>query len=328
MTTAAFNEFGHIPDIVCMDHYTMFAPNCIEWTGSLRKAQMEEAIEYTMLLKENTEPVRMWTWTQLCAEVWGRPPIPWGIDYQFWGQVMCGAKGMLWFVYGPGRENKFPAQIQKGEEIIRRLGPIRSLCYYGEPVNNVKTSDRRIIARSLVTEDTLIVIAINDNCSNTGLTFHSAFRISPVHTSLTVSLPSWITPETVAYVSKDGELRAANCSQNKGDISFGDVVFDEEPRIYLIGKKDIQPPQKVTGLNAVSMANNDVALTWKEPYDNYGIRGYTVYRNSRRIDDTPYPVYVASGKNQDDTVTFAVQPFDASGNRGPMSDPVTVRKAP
>lgn len=320
--SAGFNEYGPIADIACMDHYVMFAPNCIPWTGATRSAEMEEAIQYTDLLKQNTEPVRMSTWAQLAATVWGRQPLQWGVSYQFWAHVMGGAKGIYWFKYGPGFENKFTPQIQTGQRLVKQFEQVRNLCFYGEPLKNVTAVEERVKGRTLNSEHAVVAVVLNNNYEIGGLPMYTRYSLKPVESRVSVPVPAWVKVEQVTQITPDGPLPVDH-AESAGVISFN-VALNEDMGVFLIGEKDAAAPGKVSGLNAPMRSSDLLVLSWKAATDNFGVRGYTVYRDGEKLTDVFVPVALLRGVDAKPG-SYAVEPFDAAGNRGERTEAIQVQ---
>lgn len=321
-TNAGFNEYGNIPDIACMDHYVMFAPNVLPGSGIFHTPVMEEAVDYTALLKQNTEPQRMWTWAQLAASVWSRQPLIWGSNYQFWAHVMCGAKGILWFKYGPEFENKYTPQILGGQRLIKTFEQIRTLCFYGESLNNLHAENEKAIGRTLNGEDAVVAIALDNNYEVGGIPLQPRYTIFPLKTRLSVPVPAWVPVEQVMQVTEDG-MTPVEHQLTAGVVSF-EVSLEENMGVFLIGKKDTVPPGPVVGLNAPLREEKKLALSWEDAADNYGVRGYTVYRGEEKVTDVYTPVALLRDE-QAQAGSYTVEPFDAAGNRGPRSEAVQVQ---
>ncbi len=323
MTTAGYNDYGHIPDIVCMDHYVFFAPNNIPRTGITRFAELEEALEFTDLLKENTEPVRMWVWPQLAAPVWNRQPYPWGVNYQFWAHVKGGAKGLLWFKYGAGYETheEYAAPTAEAEKLVRQFNLIRSLCFYGEPLRSVKSDNEHLLARALISEDALVVIVLNNNYETDGVPFAAEYALHPTAGSVTVPLPHWIAPEQVSRVTDEGiEPAAYQMEENGLRIP---VEMHKESMVFLIGSQDTNPPAQVTGVTLAALDEKGAVLSWAMPFDNYGVKGYAVYRDSEKIADVRHPIYTAT-RDVSNAGNYTIRAYDGANNLGDASAAVAV----
>ena len=323
MTTAGYNDYGHIPDIICMDHYVFFAPNNIPRTGVTRFAALKEALEFTDLLKENTEPVRMWVWPQLAAPVWNRQPYPWGVNYQFWAHVKGGAKGLLWFKYGADYETheEYAAPTAEAVRLVRQLNQIRSLCFYGEPHRIVESDNEHLLGRALVSKDAAVVIVLNNNYETGGVPFAAEYTLHPATGTVTVSMPHWIPVEQVLQITPDGPEEVAYEKQD--DTVHIRVDMHKDSRVFLVGRHDTSPPEQVTGFNLAAVEDTGAVLSWAVPFDNYGVKGYALYRDEESVAKVTSPIYTVPRAPENEG-NYTIRAYDAAGNYGPPSVPVPV----
>src|SRR5205823_1070856 len=78
---------------------------------------------------------------------------------------------------------------------------------------------------------------------------------------------------------------------------------------------DTQAPSAPSGLAASSATQSAVVLTWSASTDNVGVAGYGVYRNGTSAGNTSATSYTVSGLACGISYTFAVDAYDAAGNR-------------
>ena len=316
MTTAAFNEFGHIPDIACMDHYVMFAPNNIAWTTVFRHAEMEEALEFTLQLKENTEPRLMWAWCQLAKTGgWNGQPHPWGVDYQFWAHVMGGAKGILWFKYGPGYEEEYPEQVEAARRLAEQIAHIRTLCYYGESMDLVESGNPRVIARALVSEKAVVIVALNSDYTVSGWPWRPVYRQYPVETVLEVRIPSWIDASSVYTVTAEG-FTPVQSSLESGVLTLP-LRLESESGVYVVGLDDKEAPEAPVRPHVACRDDGGVTLSWGVPWDNTGVSGYEVQAAGRTIAETRPPICTIPNDAEGEPIQIRAR--DASGNWSPFA---------
>lgn len=316
MTTAAFNEFGHIPDIACMDHYVMFAPNNIAWTTVFRHAEMEEALEFTLQLKENTEPRLMWAWCQLAKTGgWNGQPHDWGVDYQFWAHVMGGAKGILWFKYGPGYEEDYPEQVEAARVLAEQIAHIRTLCYYGESMDLVESRNPRVIARALVSEKALVVVALNSDYTVSGWPWRPVYRQHPVETVLEIRIPSWIDASSVRSVTAEG-FSPAQASVEGGILTLP-LRLESRSGVYVVGLDDKEAPEAPVRPHVACREDSGVTLSWGVPWDNTGVSGYEVQADGSTIAETRAPICTIPADVAGKPVQIRAR--DASGNWSPSA---------
>ncbi|MBI1320053.1 MAG: hypothetical protein GC168_14075 [Candidatus Hydrogenedens sp.] len=320
-TSAAFNEYAATTDIISMDHYAMYsAPNVVPFTWIFREARMEEALQWTDLLKANSEPQRMWSWVQLAARgTWNVQPEPWGVAYQFWAHVMSGAKGLLWFRYAPGYENRSDTEalIAESESLARMLSLVRGAAFYGEPIPWASL-DQPYHARALAGPQSMLAVVLNDAHTQTGLP--PVYNTGTAAGNLDLQLPAWLSAPEVYQVTPEGLVPIP--SSKAGAQLRIPFAFQTGAAVYLVGSPEHLPPGAPAGLNfAHHFDDGRVALSWQEPWDNTGIAGYRVYQNGELIAEpgTPALVLASPPALQD---RFEVTAYDPFGNESPASIPV------
>jgi chitodextrinase len=100
-------------------------------------------------------------------------------------------------------------------------------------------------------------------------------------------------------------------------------VSPPSPETAATARADTTPPSKPAGLTATAGARS-ASLSWTAASDNVGVTGYRVFRDGAQVATTPSPSYTDSGLATATTYSYAVEAYDAAGNRGPASDPATV----
>lgn len=325
-TSRAFQEYGPVTDIAGMDHYAMYSAfTALPGTWLTRVSRMEEALDYTDLLRRNTEPQRMWNWAQLGGSMWGTQPQPWGVSYQFWAHVMGGSKGVLWFVYTVGRENNpaYRPQLDAAEAATRQFAQVRELCLYGEPLDNV-THDPGlpVIARSLVSERENVVVALNNNYEMTGiLPLLPEYVRGGAHGEITVDVPAWVPLESVLRVTPDGSEPAAFTRSGRL-VTIPLSLGPDETGVFVIGGPDTQAPQAPEAVVLTNAAaDGGVTLSWKEARDDRGVWKYRVYRDDAPVDEVAGLLWRAD-VSAVPHARYRVAAVDAAGNVGEASEPV------
>jgi len=95
---------------------------------------------------------------------------------------------------------------------------------------------------------------------------------------------------------------------------------------YLMtGRVESKQPSKPADLQAVALDEMTIALSWDPSKDNFGVAGYLVWRDGKRI-GLVYDggtEFVDSGLQANTTYTYQVAAFDAAGNKSVLSDPAT-----
>ena len=314
-----FGEYGHVSDIVGVDHYVMHAPSV------LSTRQLQQSLDYAEVLKQNVEPRLMWNWAQGISTVWSTQPADWGIALQYWMQFMGGAKGWLWFNCLPENATGRAAQFETMRREAQRLNLVRGLLLYGEVMNNVTVSTNKLLARASYGEAGLVVMVINGNTSGSG-TVLSPFSIGAVSGTVTVPIPAWLPVQQVYEVRPEG-TNAASYSLGGGSLTLNvnlEANATNAVRVYVIGRNDHQPPAAPSRVNVVAApGNNTLMLTWREPHDNFGVLGYRVLTNGVLAGQVSSPFFTNApvASNALDTIEYRVEALDAAGNVSPASGP-------
>jgi chitodextrinase len=81
------------------------------------------------------------------------------------------------------------------------------------------------------------------------------------------------------------------------------------------GVADVLPPSAPTAVSANSVTQTGASLFWVASTDNVAIAGYGMYRNGATIGSTGSTSYAVVGLTCGTTYAFAVDAFDAAGNR-------------
>jgi phosphatidylinositol-3-phosphatase len=84
---------------------------------------------------------------------------------------------------------------------------------------------------------------------------------------------------------------------------------------------DTTAPTAPTGLTATATSPSKVALAWHAASDNVAVKGYTVYRGGTEVATVAGSTltYTDTGLRAGHTYTYAVDAFDAAGNRSARS---------
>ncbi len=310
-----FNEYGQVPDITGHDHYVVCAPNAILGSNWSRVAEMREALDYTDVLKDNTEPLPMWIWPQLAASsAWNCQPDAWAVSTQFWLSVMGGADGINWFVWNSDYlgDPKYAAAMAQAPRDVQVLRQVRDVLTYGEVESSSSASSPYIETRTVVGEQRQVVVACNLRYTADGPPWSPTYRNYPVSGTVTVDVPDWVPTATVLRVTPTGaEPVAAGVAGRTVTVP---VSLDEECAVFTIGAADTVAPSAPVGL---TRAESDT-LAWVEGRDDVGVAGYRLYRDGVEVATAPTAVHrspaVAAG-------LWTVAAVDSAGNVGPQSAP-------
>ena len=313
-----YNRYGHIPDIISMDHYVY--GNHPSIIGSCSNRQMSQAFDYTDALKRNTEPTRMWAWSQLSLGGWPAQPAPWSVDYQFWSHIMGGAKGIQWFRQGGDYEDYMPA-MAVAQRCGRMLNQVRNLILYSDVSDRVTPSSDDVITRALVGEHAAVIVVVNDktsrSCNGWFWQRYPTYTIASNSGTISYEVPEWIPLDQVYQVTDDGSVTPAySISERTVTISFdfeSGSQSTEQARVYVIGKHDTTGPEAPGPvITAEVVSSTERVLSWQEVTDNFGVMGYKLYRDGFKIADLREPIY--RDTNADDDSVYTVRAYDAAGN--------------
>ena len=86
---------------------------------------------------------------------------------------------------------------------------------------------------------------------------------------------------------------------------------------------DTQPPTMPTNLVAASSTTTSVMLSWNASLDNVGVAGYRVYNGATNVGSGSWTESTGPGLACGTTYTFAVEAYDAAGNRSTRASMVT-----
>jgi chitodextrinase len=90
---------------------------------------------------------------------------------------------------------------------------------------------------------------------------------------------------------------------------------------------DTWPPSSPLGIAVTSATQSSVALSWTPSTDNIGVAGYSVYKNGAGVGSTTSTTYSVPGLACGTSYTFAVDAYDAAGNRSAQTS-ITGSTAP
>jgi hypothetical protein len=324
-----YNRYGWYTDIVGMDHYAApTAPNIIPltWVPVVgRTGEMVEALEYSEVLKFNTEPRRNWSWVQMAPGPWGQEPVDWSINIQFWLHIMGGAKSMEFFVAQTQTKERWPAQWEASRICVKQLASIRNIVLDGDYANIVQRGNPNILTRALVGPEAMAVFVVNNtarfnwNGSFDPIRYNES--LSPTNYSVEFDMPSWITPNDVYRVGLDGEKNRVVNLQSLGNgryrITSSENVHRQSHVFIISSKDDDQAPEAPIYLHGVDIKDSATyTLSWDVPFDNYGIRSYDIFRNGSFYTNVGIPILeVSDGYLPCPEIVWEAVAIDPSGNR-------------
>lgn len=199
-----FFEYAPIPDIPCMDHYSVTAPSSSKWP-KVYGTRLEETGYYTRDLRRASEPKPIWIWSQAIAD-WGqRPKRPVPTPDELAAQLVLnlgeGAKGILWFNYSEKLAEKWPDAIEAMRGWGRVMRVLREDFLASEPGIYDKVTPDQVEVAPLITRDKMILCV-----TNLDYEIHpEAYPwVEKRDVALALSLPRWIAPAAAAIVAPEG----------------------------------------------------------------------------------------------------------------------------
>lgn len=219
-----FFEYASIPDIPCMDHYTVTAPTSSKWPHGYG-TYLEETAYYTRDLKEASEPKPIWVWSQAIASWTERPKRPVPTPEELAAQLMYnlgrGAKGIIWFNYEHEAAERYPDVREAMQRWGRVMRVTREDFLRSDPTALDINAPAKLDVAPLITPDKLILCLTNRDYDIDPAAYH--FRTQK-NVTVEIELPSWIEPALALEVTPDGVRQLpADIKRNKAGITVGDV---------------------------------------------------------------------------------------------------------
>ncbi len=315
-------RYGLISDHPAIDRYMQEAP----LSDSVGNRNIDQVLQYADSLKNNTEPLRMWWVTQGVSDAWGGDqPTDWGIDVQFWSAIMGGAKGMVGFMLD-NREATHPALHARQMEVVHELQTVRNLVLYGETIDNTTLSvggntvnqsatDITAAARSIISENAVILPVANLTGRYSGIFFGSPTFDVLNDVTVDVTIPDWIENPQVKRVTQDGfvDLSGGFSFTKSGQQVAINIASLVDTDVFVISEADVIAPEQVENLKLI----DGNYLAWQEPFDNFGVHGYQILENDNVIGNAPTPIFELPVYNPGSE--YQIRAYDASFNFGAPS---------
>jgi hypothetical protein len=318
-----FQRYGFFTDVVSMDHYSDDGPpNVIPFPyWYTTEGSVREAIEYTEQLKKNTEPKRMNSWSQLISNAFSNQAEPFVINFQFWAHVSAGAKGIHLFTAKPNHLDDNPSLWNESVKLARQLNGIKNLCLYGEPWNGVTVNSGNVIAKSMAGPDAMVVTVLNNTIDYTlvnVINHNWSASISSAPFDIQFTVPEWIPLEKFYETDANGRFDISSITQVSGRTYRITGTMGQDSKVFVIGKNDTEPPQPITEINvSEEVTPSDFTLSWNEPSDNFGVKGYYIKAGSQIIDSVQAPIWESNNTTNGCSVAeWSIIPYDDARNLG------------
>jgi chitinase len=123
-----------------------------------------------------------------------------------------------------------------------------------------------------------------------------------------------LTPNTTYSFTVKAKDGAGNSSASSAALSVrsGDTIS----------------PASVSAVTASNITATSVTLSWQGSSDNYGVTGYTIYRDGVAVGSSETTSFVLNGLTAGTSYSLTVKAYDAAGNLSAGSATVAVRTAP
>ena len=317
--------YGFAVDHPCFDHYCQDAP--LQYGGSSTVIGISNSFLFADIMKRNTEPRINYVFSQVAATTWGtttaNTPTYWGVQVQFWNHIMAGMKGVLWYIAKDQVKNSYAATSYAGcKDAEKQFEQVRNLVLYSDSVKDSVTlgSANNIISRMLVGEKAVVVITANNNATSKRGNPRTKTFGAYNNENITFTVPSWITIDQVQEVTTNG-LQSVTYSQAGQVITITGINYSTTTpcHVYLVGQNDTTPPLPPSNLNSPQWIGPTNVLCWAQNRDDYGVKGYKVYRDGIEIADVRTPLY--RDNPGDSNATYTVKAYDAVGNLSAACNP-------
>lgn len=318
-----YQRYGFYSDVISMDHYSDDGPPCVipfpYWYTT--EGSVREAIEYTVQLKRNTEPKRMNTWSQLISNAFSNQTEPFVVNFQFWAHVFSGAKGIYFFTAKPNHVDDNPSLWQESEKLVHELNGIKNLCLYSEPWEGVSVVSGNVIAKALEGPKTLSIAVLNNTIDYTLVNIINRIwtaAVSPAPFEIEVTVPDWIPLEAFYETNNLGRQEISSITLVSGRTYRISGTLQDRSKLFVIGENDTEAPQTITEIGiSDKQSPSDFTLSWKEPHDNFGVKGYYIVADGERIDSVKAPLWESANQVNGCLIGYwSVIPYDDAGNTG------------
>jgi hypothetical protein len=200
---------------------------------------------------------------------------------------------------------------------------VENLVLYGESIDHVSVDHEDAQARALVGENAMVlgVINCNDRATIDWWSLSLEWHLDPVSTTVSVDVPEWIDIGHVYECTPEGNQPASPLVDGR-TLTFPDLPLSGDlsdggwSRIFVIGAPDTLHPDPPSGLNLAQEKEDSFVLSWRRPFDNFGVAGYRLYRNGQLLQTTSGPL----ARIDEDLVPedyYYVQAFDSAGAVSP-----------
>jgi len=233
-----FFEFAFIPDVACMDHYSVGAPTSSVWPFRYG-TRLEETGYYTRDLKLAAFPKPIWVWSQGLFNWNERPkqqvPTPKELTFQLLSNIGNGAKGILWFTIKENKAREYPETYLSMQQCGRILEMLKEDLLQGDPLQTKIESDSKLLVHPIISKEVLILIVLNSDYS-----IHPvAYQWKPKKDEdIILKIPSWLKLESAYELIPEKGVKKASFQIKDNSLSFH-INNMEAYKIYIFDTKQV-----------------------------------------------------------------------------------------
>lgn len=215
-----FFEFAFIPDVVCMDHYSVGAPTSSVWPYRYG-TKLEETGYYTRDLRLAAFPKPVWVWSQGLFNWNQRPkqevPTAKELTYQLLSNVGNGAKGILWFTIKENKAKKYPESLLAMQQCGRILEMLKEDLLQGDPLRTKIEANSTLLIHPIISKNKLILIVLNLDYAIDPVAYQWKLKQD---LDIKLKTPSWFTVESAYELIPDEGVKIARFQLDKNSLSL------------------------------------------------------------------------------------------------------------
>lgn len=237
-----FFEFAFIPDVACMDHYSVGAPTSSVWPYPYG-TRLEETGYYTRDLKLAAYPKPIWAWSQGLFNWDERPkqevPTAKELSYQLFSNIGNGAKGILWFTIKERMAKQYPESYLAMQQCGRIMEMLKADLLKGDPLQTTIESNNRLLFHPIISEDKLILIVLNSDYTIAP----EAYQWNAMqNVDVKIKIPPWLRLESAYELIPEEGVKNADFYLTGHSLSFR-IPNLEAYKIYVFDTKNVEISQ-------------------------------------------------------------------------------------
>jgi hypothetical protein len=215
-----FFEFAFIPDVACMDHYSVGAPTSSVWPYRYG-TRLEETGYYTRDLRRAAYPKPIWIWSQGLFNWNERPeqlvPTAEELTYQLLSNIGNGAKGILWFTIKESKALQYPDTYLAMQQCGRIMEMLKEDLVQGDPLQTYTASDSKLLLHPIINKDKLILFVLNSDYSINPVAYQWKARQD---VDINLNVPTWLKLESAYELKPEEGVKKADFQLKDQNLSF------------------------------------------------------------------------------------------------------------